>query len=289
MPNTPDIEAKNLIQSILTETKLETNHSNDSNHSLNKSNDKSSDSVPTTPSVNNSILYDDDEDNIYDTVAPDEPPAAPTHSNDSQKAIADHFDTHSSTDNLSAKYYDLNSYANYVNIDYFLRKDETSSRDDSDDNETQVSQSLSSDHEIDDSVSHLELIKLNSGPNDLHSLSSSSLDRKDSIIAPTYDEVFEDSLESEVKSNPMDAKVLLICLLLFTYLTKSHRWQTSTPNSKTNLLEAERLITHKCIIANIAESEAIYVDCLSTLIQVRTVCPLHQFNSDYIHFSIWKP
>lgn len=44
------------------------------------------------------------------------------------------------------------SYANYVNIDYFLRREETSSKDDSDDNESQThfSQSISSDHDIDD-------------------------------------------------------------------------------------------------------------------------------------------
>ena len=206
----------------MTENKFDTNHSNHSNDKSNsfnnKSTDKFSDTVPTTPSVNNSILYDDDEDNIYDTVAPDELPVATTHISDNRKQTNELYDTNSSTDNLSAKYYDMNSYANYVNIDYFLRKEETSSRDDSDDNETHVSQSLSSDHEIDDTTSHSELIKLNSGPNDLHSISSSSLDRKDSIIAPTYDEVFEELLDTEEKTNKVETKVkirsLSVCLLL---------------------------------------------------------------------------
>ena len=57
-------------------------------------------------------------------------------------------DRNSSASNLSSGKYN-DSYANYVNIDYFLRREETSSKNDSDDNETQMSHSISSDHEID--------------------------------------------------------------------------------------------------------------------------------------------
>ena len=169
LPNTPDIESNNSIHNLLMDSKLNSNSKNESidrkeekkNSKDIKSNDKPNDSVPT-PSLDNSVLYDDDEDNIYDTVAPDEPTVA-TNNIDIKKYPNDLFDTNSSTDNLSTKYYDLNSYANYVNIDYFLRKEETSSKDDSDDNETQLSQSLSSDHEMDDNMSHSELMKSNMG------------------------------------------------------------------------------------------------------------------------------
>ena len=211
VPNTPDVETHDLIDSLLTDSKVETNLNNESivkkdeqNNNLSKNRSKDSEPITTT-SLDDSILYDDDEDNIYDTVAPDEPSAASNSVNNNKKQSSDVFDIHSSTDNLSAKYYDLNSYANYVNIDYFLRKDETSSRDDSDDNETQLSQSLSSDHEIDDNISQLELIKSNIGPIDMHSISSSSLDRKDSVIAPTYDEVFE--LDSPLTQDKLDNEV----------------------------------------------------------------------------------
>ena len=212
-----------MIHNLLTDPKFNSNSNdklNDTKHEQIitkdiKSNDKSNNSVPTQSSLDNSVLYDDDEDNIYDTVAPDEPTVA-ANSVDNIKHSSDIFDTNSSTDNLSAKYYDLNSYANYVNIDYFLRKDETSSRDDSDDNETQISQSLSSDHEIDDNLSHSELMKSSIRPIDLHSISSSSLDRKDSVIAPTYDEVFEmDSPDTEEKLslNKVDIEVIIIILV----------------------------------------------------------------------------
>ena len=223
MPNTPDVESNNSIHNLLTDPKLNSNSNTESidtkqeKNSVKdiKLNDRSNNSVQTQPSLNNSVLYDDDEDNIYDTVAPDEP-TLPSNSIDNKKHINEMFDLSSSTDNLSAKYYDLNSYANYVNIDYFLRKEETSSRDDSDDNETHVSQSLSSDHDIEDNLSHSELMKSTIGPIDLHSISSSSLDTKDSVIAPTYDEVFEmDSPDNEEKLslNKIDIEVIITVII----------------------------------------------------------------------------
>ncbi|CAG2167164.1 unnamed protein product [Oppiella nova] len=144
---------------------------------IGESGEQSEQSVDTT-----SVLYDDDENNIYDTVAPDEPSVCNVNANHTKHTTSDLIDSNSSTDNLSAKYYDLNSYANYVNIDYFLRKDETSSRDDSDDNETQVSQSLSSDHEIDDNC---QLIKcpIHLRPNKMNAIEVERLTMYKCIIA----------------------------------------------------------------------------------------------------------
>lgn len=131
--------------------------------------------------TDDSQLYNDDEDNIYDTVAPDEPLLNNTHAD---KNICSDMDSNISSD--TSKYFDVNCYANYVNIDYFLRRDETSSRDDSDDNDTQLSQSLSSDHEIDESVT------------DVHHKTNDSMSVNDSISSinkdsshANYDEVFE--------------------------------------------------------------------------------------------------
>ena len=46
---------------------------------------------------------------------------------------------------------------------------------------------------------------------------------------------------------------------------KSSGVKTSEEESKA---EAERLMMYKCIISSITESEALYVDCLNTLLQV---------------------
>jgi hypothetical protein len=79
----------------------------------------------------------------------------------------------------------LDNFSNYVNIDYFLRnREETSSKNDSDDNETQFSRSVCSDHEIDDdgkSVESKDAVITAKG------LSSGLLHHQ-----PTYDQVFHD-------------------------------------------------------------------------------------------------
>lgn len=103
-------------------------------------------------------------------------------------------DRQSSGSNLSAsgahsgKYAtsDSNNFANYVNIDYFLRRDETSSKNDSDDNETNLSRSLSSDRELDEE-GKLCLTR------DNRSASKCQLSTSvDSTNQCTYDEVFHD-------------------------------------------------------------------------------------------------
>jgi hypothetical protein len=241
-PNTPDVDQNNLLI-----TKSNINQNNEFIE-INKT-------LKETNCENDETLYDDDVNNIYDTVAPDYEPQIASQVISSKQINSDFCDSNSSNDNLS-KYFDINpynTYANYVNIDYFLRKDETSSRDDSDDNETHISQSLSSDHENDENGRDLELNKGDiSLINECEKDSITSLTKTDSFAA-TYDEVFEPNLGNlnDSLANESEAKN---CSL-------------SSKNERINNLEAERLTMYKCIIASITESETVYVDCLNTLIQ----------------------
>lgn len=81
----------------------------------------------------------------------------------------------------------LDNFANYVNIDYFLRnREETSSRNDSDDNDTQFSRSVCSEDEDGKSVESRDAIiakglSSTSGILPLHHRHQ-----------PTYDDVFHD-------------------------------------------------------------------------------------------------
>ncbi len=182
-PNTPDVDQNNLLI-----TKSNINQNNEFIE-INKT-------LKETNCENDETLYDDDVNNIYDTVAPDYEPQIASQVISSKQINSDFCDSNSSNDNLS-KYFDINpynTYANYVNIDYFLRKDETSSRDDSDDNETHISQSLSSDHENDENGRDSELNKGDiSLINECEKDSITSLTKTDSFAA-TYDEVFEPNL-----------------------------------------------------------------------------------------------
>ena len=141
------------------------------------------------------------QEGIYDTVAPDiEDPATPDHIllnckvplDKSANLLAD--DRQSSGSNLSftgatGSLHPTNhssndsNFANYVNIDYFLRRDETSSNNDSDDNETNLSRSLSSDRDLDE-----EAKSFNRDHGSKCQLSTSL----DSSNQCTYDEVFHD-------------------------------------------------------------------------------------------------
>jgi len=133
------------------------------------------------------------EEVIYDTVAPDEYSTDENQINENENKNENKNEIENENENkdkndrncssassiTSSKVNEFNSsFSNYVNIDYFLRKEETSSKNDSDDNETHVSQSISSDHEIDqDSVCGKRKIQSNTD-----TINSANI---------TYDEVFE--------------------------------------------------------------------------------------------------
>lgn len=134
-------------------------------------------------------VVEDEEEAIYDTVAPDDARSLDSGLHAEEIDINNlnklEKDRDSSASNLSsAKFSDINSFANYVNIDYFLRRDETSSKNDSDDNETQTSRSVhSSDHEIDvrEEISREGYAKVGAGNHN-----------RDREGHSTYDEVFHD-------------------------------------------------------------------------------------------------
>ncbi|KAI1281969.1 Breakpoint cluster region protein [Halotydeus destructor] len=198
---------------------------------------------------------DEEEEAIYDTVAPDlDGSSLDSHLNgcsaDEEADINNlnkdgHFHKrHSSATNLStANFSDINSYSNYVNIDYFLRREETSSKNDSDDNETQMSHSIGSDHEIDSrdiSSSREEMVKAK---------------KKDQ----TYDEVFHDpdlygAYYGVVDSDPNSPN-------------NTSKDRAKAPSDEQRKADAERLMMTRCIVASISESETAYVDCLNTLLQ----------------------
>lgn len=130
----------------------------------------------------------DEEEDIYDTVAPDEvsvedfnaercedefsrPPFRPS------RGLSDNIARDENSDNL-----DPNSFANYVNIDYFLRREETSSKDESD-NEAHFSHSMSSDHDL-----------------DLISSGQAQKSSQDLFSCSTYDEVFVPEDEGNVNN-----------------------------------------------------------------------------------------
>lgn len=140
-------------------------------------------------------------------------------------------------------------YSNYVNIDYFLR-----SKNDSDDC---VSQSLSSDHDIDESIAPLG--KLNSSSNDLlDTLASNGTPPIQTDMNAAYDEVFE--CKKELKNSK--SSVL------------STQYSIDSSNNELDdddiiRTEAELLSMYRSIIQNIIESENVYLDCLDTLIQYK--------------------
>lgn len=154
----------------------------------------------------------ENQEGIYDTVAPDE---APDEESDETRLTSsshdkllvlksanechsldrsgDLLERRSSGSNLSVTTSNLASssgpastgldnFSNYVNIDYFLRnREETSSKNDSDDNDTQFSRSVCSDHEIDEDGKSVESRDVTA------KLSTGLLHHQ-----PTYDQVFHD-------------------------------------------------------------------------------------------------
>lgn len=138
------------------------------------------------------------EENVYDTVAPDLDASTPDHVLLDSKVPLDKTaytltdDLQSSGSNLSASggqtgKYSIgdSNFANYVNIDFFLKRDETSSKNDSDDNETNLSRSFSSDGGLDEEAKSLT--------RDNSSASKCQLSTSvDSTNQSTYDEVFHD-------------------------------------------------------------------------------------------------
>lgn len=211
---------------------------------------------------------------IYDTVAPDEVNvgggqstnlASTNKTNNANlkaslvKSLKDSFENrllNQSMENLDtnndgcySQSADNRIYSNYVNIDYFLR-----SKNDSDDC---VSQSLSSDHDIDESIAPLS--KLNSSSNDL--LEALASNGTPPIPAPdltaAYDEVFEckkDDLKNSKSS-----------VLSTQYSVDSSN--NELDDDEIIRTEAELLSMYRSIIQNIIESESVYLDCLDTLIQ----------------------
>ena len=176
-------------------------------------------------------------------------------------------------------------FANYVNIDYFLR-----SKNDSDECETQMSQSLSSDHDIDESLSKLNntsssnLLDVGGGGHNTSSLISTSNDSilsepsssatgpsaahtTGSIIlghnepAAVYDEVFE------IKQKPHHRSPNLTDSSMFKCSVEST--DDELGDSENVRSEPDLLNMYKCIVQNIIESETVYVDCLNTLIQYK--------------------
>jgi len=162
----------------------------------------------------------------------------------------------SNNDNYS--HADNRIYSNYVNIDYFLR-----SKNDSDDCETQMSQSLSSDHDIDESI--VALSKLNSSSNDLLNPQTTNNgtpkhhQANENLNIVTYDEVFE-SKKDELKNSKSS-------VLSTQYSMDSNSGELDDDDIIRT--EAELLSMYRSIIQNIIESETIYIDCLDTLIQYK--------------------
>lgn len=144
-------------------------------------------------------------------------------------------------------------YSNYVNIDYFLR-----SKNDSDDCETQMSQSLSSDHDIDESIAPA-ISKLNSSSNDLlNSSTNNGTPPTVEHLNAAYDEVFECKKE-ELKNSKSSV------------LSTQCSMDSADDLDDDDIIrtEAELLSMYRSIIQNIIESESVYIDCLDTLIQYK--------------------
>jgi len=137
-------------------------------------------------------------------------------------------------------------YSNYVNIDYFLR-----SKNDSDDCDTQMSQSLSSDHDIDESIAPV-ISKLNSSTN--NGTPPQSIDN----LNAAYDEVFECRKE-ELKNSKS------------SILSTQYSMDSADDLDDDDVIrtEAELLSMYRSIIQNIIDDENVYIDCLDTLIQYK--------------------
>lgn len=202
---------------------------------------------------------EEDDEAIYDTVAPDEVNVGNANNqvvkNKTQsasnlkaslvKSIKNSFENNrfinQSLENLDVNNDgDKGTYSNYVNIDYFLR-----SKNDSDDCDTQMSQSLSSDHDIDESIVPV-VNKLN--------LANGTLPISDA----TYDEVFECKKElKNSKSSVLSAQCSI---------ESNGELDEEEDIIRT---EADLLSMYRSIIKNIIESEKVYLDCLDTLIQYK--------------------
>lgn len=196
-PNTPDSDCSDKIvksnsTSLMTvgQTNSQTNAKEEKRECEAVNHDQNSfDKLTSIKLENNKMnLYEFnnekfEEEDIYDTVAPDEPDEK-TNSVAVDLVKSDNIELNSSNSNLSSKY-DYSPYANYVNIDYFLRKEETSSRDDSDDNETHFSHSLSSEHDAEERRESID-----SREHDNYNLDENVQILKNNKIV-NYDEVFE--------------------------------------------------------------------------------------------------
>ena len=228
------------------------------------------------------IETEDEEEAIYDTVAPDEASVDDNYSNDYDYEVEStthsdyHLDRDSSMTNLNnlKSYGEAHSFSNYVNIDYFLRREETSSKNDSDDNETQMSRSMSSDHDIDidDSLPNVPAVGV--GISSLSSIGGSvgalNVERSSTLRSSqtTYDEVFEPTGDSEAEN-------------YYGISDTEHNNTLDSQESEAGLqdsldydeeeakAESERSSMYKCILFSIVDSETVYVDCLNTLLQYK--------------------
>jgi hypothetical protein len=259
---------------------------NDSSECLDASDDEQS---------RRSNELDEDDEAIYDTVAPDDLgsngqscPEAPStrppfvKQNSLVKSLKNTFENRilaQSMENLDLNLSDANGasadgrYANYVNIDYFLR-----SKHDSDECETQMSQSLSSDHDIDESLHMNSRDNTSSsnllGPNtsSLISTSNDSILSEPSICtaprsaepsgAVCYDEVFEQKKDFQ-RNGPASS---VVDTPMFKYSIESTDDELGDEVVRS---EADLLNMYKCIVQSIIESETVYIDCLNTLIQYK--------------------
>lgn len=284
---------------------------NDSSECLNASDDEEPQPSPK------SVELEDDDEAIYDTVAPDDETGVivsaevgtavsdqaaysgrPFFSkqNSLVKSLKNSFENRilaQSMENLDMNTGDANGscadgrYANYVNIDYFLR-----SKHDSDECETQMSQSLSSDHDIDESqpmsrhnqTSSSNLLGANTSS--LISTSNDSILSEPSIATSasiqtaldpssanatggTYDEVFDSNRKESQRSNGRSATIGSASAIdspMFKYSIESTDDELGDEAIRT---EADLFNMYKCIVQSIIESETVYIDCLNTLIQYK--------------------
>ncbi|RWS02447.1 active breakpoint cluster region-related protein-like protein, partial [Dinothrombium tinctorium] len=204
--------------------------------------------------INSETATDEDKDeeeleeSIYDTVAPDELSLSDHQEEDMNNLNKQPplFERSVSQTTNNAKYAEIHSFANYVNIDYFLRREETSSKNDSDDNDTHISQSISSDHDTDECLQdERESEQQNASMNSANT---------------TYDEVFE----------PVDYATGYYGIVDSSESSPNAQ-QPSEPlnDEEARKAEAERMTMYRCILSSVVESENVYIDCLNTLIQYK--------------------
>ncbi|XP_067133285.1 active breakpoint cluster region-related protein [Centruroides vittatus] len=160
------------------------------------------------------------------------------------------------TSSDSNKGLDSPDYATYMNIDYFLKKKEkfsitshgesfTVDSDEDDHDDALLVHSFSSDQELGDSGTTNEDVKgLESNP------------------STVTDDVFD--VDSGVYSSSVESTS---CLYASGSSTPPNNQKSNEDELEPNKEELDRQNMHKCIIRNIYESETIYVECLTVLLQ----------------------